>query len=87
MKTEKHHVGQSSQRIGPSAPSVPASVAVPRPPVVSDDHLEYLDDLRESGITNMYGAVPYLREAFDLSRQDASAILSYWMKSFSERHP
>lgn len=57
-----------------------------RPEKVLDEHLEYLDELRESGITNMFGACPYLMEEFDLSNTDAADVLMYWMKSFSERH-
>ncbi len=45
-------------------------------------HLDFLDELRASGITNMYGAGPYLQDNFDdLSREEASAILFYWMKT------
>lgn len=58
-----------------------------RPEICDDEMLEYLDDLRESGVTNMFGAGAYLREAFDLSRGDASAVLAYWMRTFSDRHP
>jgi hypothetical protein len=58
-----------------------------KPDVVEDKHLCFLDALRESGVTNMFGASPYLQEAFDLSRADSTAILSYWMKTFSLRHP
>lgn len=58
-----------------------------RPEFVKDEYLEYLDELRESGVTNMYGAGAYLRDFFDdLDRKMASEILTYWMKSFSERH-
>lgn len=57
-----------------------------RPEVCSDEMLEYLDELRESGITNMFGAGSYLEDEFDLPRKDASAVLLYWMSSFSERH-
>jgi hypothetical protein len=54
-----------------------------RPPVVTDDHLSYLDDLRESGATNMYGARPYLMDAFpELDEEKASTVLGYWMKTF-----
>jgi len=50
--------------------------------------LEYLDELRDSGVTNMLGAQPYLKREYPkLSKEDAGAILSYWMKTFSERHP
>lgn len=59
-----------------------------RPGFVTDDHLEFLDELREDGVTNMFGARPYLAEAFpDLTTAESSAVLAYWMKSFSERHP
>jgi len=57
-----------------------------RPPECTDEHLEYLDELRESGITNMYGAPAYLKKEFPLSRNAAFSITSYWMKTFSKRH-
>jgi len=53
---------------------------------VNDEHLEYLDKLREIGATNMYGARPYLQSSFGLSKSEASEVLSFWMKTFSERH-
>jgi len=59
-----------------------------RPDFVTDEHLEYLDELRESGNTNMFGARPYVRHEFpELSDKEASAVLTYWMATFSERHP
>jgi len=58
-----------------------------RPKYVTDEHLDYLDELRESGVTNMYGAAPYLESAFGIERKKALTILSYWMNTFSERHP
>lgn len=60
---------------------------IPRPSIVTDEHLTFLDDLRESGEVNMFGARPELIDEFDLSKQDAKAVLSYWMQSFGERHP
>ena len=40
----------------------------------------YLEDLRVSGVTNMYGAVPYLTQAFpELSVIEATDILVDWM--------
>jgi hypothetical protein len=57
-----------------------------RPAFIKDEYLEYLDELRESGITNMFGAVPYLEDEFGFSKQDAKMVLSYWMDSFEERH-
>lgn len=49
--------------------------------------LVFLDDLRESGVTNMFGAAPYLREEFPhLDREAARKAVVYWMETFSERH-
>ncbi len=62
---------------------------IERPTKCEDKHLEYLDALRESGVTNMYGASPYLSRAFRSLRkpEDASAVLVYWMRTFLQRHP
>jgi hypothetical protein len=58
-----------------------------QPEFVTEAHLEFLDDLRESGATNMYGAIPYIETAFpDLTGKEAKEVLMYWMKSFGERH-
>mgnify|MGYP001611742202 CR=1 FL=1 len=59
---------------------------IARPKIVADEHLEYLDELRESGETNMFGARPYLQNEFGLDKDEAKQILRYWMESFSERH-
>lgn len=58
-----------------------------RPAAATDDVLVFLDRLRESGATNMFGAGQYLREVLDMNRKDASEALSYWMETFSDRHP
>jgi len=58
-----------------------------KPEKLKEEHLEYLDELRDSGITNMYGARPYLMGAYpELKSNEAGGILTYWMKTFSERH-
>lgn len=54
---------------------------------VNDKHLTYLDNLRDSGETNMFGAGSYVEQRFDVDRKTAKEILLYWMKSFEERHP
>ena len=56
-----------------------------RPEIVEDEHLTYLDKLRDSGVTNMYGAGSYLTGRFALSRNNARIVLAYWMESFEER--
>jgi hypothetical protein len=56
-----------------------------RPEFATDEHLAFLDDLRESGTTNMFGARPYLMAEFpDLSSKEAAAVVVYWMKSFGD---
>jgi len=56
--------------------------------VETNEHLEFLDELRESGATNMFGAVPYLQKAFPyLAKDEAREILIHWMETFGERHP
>jgi hypothetical protein len=49
---------------------------------ITQEHYDYLDLLRESGVTNMFGAAPYLQEAFDLTKQESIQILGNWMKQF-----
>lgn len=56
------------------------------PDFVTDEMLEYLDDLRESGRTNMWGASPYVGAQFGLTIKNADQVVFYWMKTFSARH-
>lgn len=44
----------------------------------------YLEELRKSGVTNMFGAAPYLEKAFDLSHREATQILADWMKNYNK---
>lgn len=39
----------------------------------------FLNRLRKSGVTNMFGASPYLSESFDLPYRDAKKVLMDWM--------
>lgn len=43
----------------------------------------YLEELRKSGVTNMYGATPYLESAFGIDKHEASIILADWMKNYN----
>ena len=47
---------------------------------------EYLDNLRESGVTNMFGAGQYVANAFGLRPNEAQEVLLDWMVTFDERH-
>lgn len=42
-------------------------------------YFKFLDALRESGLTNMFGAAPYLAASFSLSNSMARDILQEWM--------
>lgn len=47
--------------------------------------LEYLNDLRNSGATNMFGALPYLTAEFpDETKQECKRCLMLWMNNFNE---
>ena len=43
----------------------------------------YLENLRRSGETNMYGATPYLQEEFGLSKSKAREVLTDWMRNYN----
>jgi len=45
----------------------------------------FLDVVRSSGVTNMFGAGSYIQEHFGVSKYEARDFLSEWMKTFSER--
>jgi len=51
-----------------------------RPPIVEECHLEYLEELRDSGETNMMDAGTHLSDEFELTRNEAKTILQYWME-------
>lgn len=48
---------------------------------------EFLDNLRESGAINMFGAGPYVQDTFGLDRREARDLVLEWMETFSTRHP
>lgn len=48
------------------------------------EYFRYLDDLRESRITNMFGATPHLMANFPFGdKAEARQILSAWMDTFN----
>ncbi len=51
---------------------------------IEKDTLEFLNGLRDSGVTNMYGATDYIIEEFNVSRKEAVQMLSLWMKNFNK---
>lgn len=45
--------------------------------------MEYLNVLRNSGETNMYGATPYITSEFGISSSEARTLLALWMKNYN----
>jgi len=52
--------------------------------VLTKEYKDYLDELRDSGETNMFGAGRYLQAEFGLDKSEAREVLSKWMKSFDK---
>ena len=50
-----------------------------------EDYFRFLEELRVSGVTNMFGAAPFLEDAFpELNLGEAKDWLIAWMESFDE---
>lgn len=47
------------------------------------DMFAYLDELRASGETNMFGAGSFLAAEYDLQRREAGKVLTAWVDTFS----
>jgi hypothetical protein len=46
------------------------------------EYFEFLETLRSSGVTNMFGAAPYLQREFGLDKYAAKDVLMAWMESY-----
>ena len=51
---------------------------------MQQEHYDYLIELRDSGVTNMWGATPYLMKRFGMNEEEAGEILLEWIKSFKK---
>lgn len=49
----------------------------------TNKHWIFLESLRQSGETNMYGAAPYLMREFGMSRDEANTVLTDWMTNYN----
>ena len=57
-----------------------------RPDFATDEMFKFLDELRETGNTNMFGAGPYLRNDFpELTKDDSYKVLGYWIHTPKEK--
>ena len=54
--------------------------------VNKEEVFEFLDNLRESGITNMFGSGPYVQEEFNTNNKETKELVLEWMRTFTERH-
>ena len=43
----------------------------------------YLEKLRRSGKTNMWGAVPWIMREFGLDKKEAKSVLLDWMRNYN----
>ena len=46
------------------------------------EYFTYLDNLRESGVVNMFGASEYVSDEFGIPKNEARSILTDWMKAY-----
>jgi hypothetical protein len=46
--------------------------------------MEFLNILRDSGATNMFGAAPYIEDEFGIDKREARRLLTLWMHNFNE---
>ena len=51
---------------------------------ISNEVFLYLEELKESGETNMYGAHQYVMEDFEISKPLAIKLVKTWMDSYNE---
>lgn len=50
--------------------------------LLTDEYREFLNDLRDSGTINMFGAPRELQAEFGLDKQEARAIFKEWTEEF-----
>lgn len=50
--------------------------------MLTQEHSNYLIELRDSGETNMWGAAPYIEQQFRVTSEEAKQILVEWIQSF-----
>ncbi len=52
--------------------------------LTKEDVFDYLECLKESGVTNMFGAAPYVQQEFGIDIKEAREWLKKWMDSYKE---
>ena len=51
--------------------------------MTSNKYWVFLEKLRRSGKTNMFGAAPYVELEFGVSHEEAIKIVGDWMKNYN----
>lgn len=51
-------------------------------PKTTNKYWIYLENLRRSGVVNMFGATTYLMSEFGLDKHKAREILADWMRNY-----
>ena len=46
--------------------------------------MEFLNLLRNTGVTNMFGSAPYVQVEFGIEKKEARRLVSLWMSNFNE---
>lgn len=54
--------------------------------LATEEQLIFLDELRESGETNMWGSPAYVQSEFGVGKKQAGDIVQNWMETFESRH-
>ena len=49
---------------------------------MTSEEKTYLDELRKSGVTNMWGAGLYLQDEFNLDEREADEVFQEWKRTF-----
>ena len=52
--------------------------------ISEEDVFEYLNNLRQSGVTNMFAAPQYLMKVFHMDRDTAMKHFVNWTRTFDE---
>lgn len=47
-----------------------------------NEMLDYLNNLRASGVVSMFGAIPYIQREFTIDRERAEEVFWYWVNHF-----
>ena len=57
-------------------------------PDLGREYLDYLDDLKMEGFTNMLAMrVNLIKEYPHLTKTGANALIGHWVRTYRERHP